>query len=434
MIRRKIAYFSLLGAAAAIALVAQQSATEAPAGFTTPTLGQTLSPAGELTVTSGSQSVSNGIAEPPGDTFALDQAQFERRHDPSTGLGPVFNGTACVECHNNGVAGAASQFTEQRVGHLDVNGNFVNPTITIDEGANTITGRSIVNDRSICPQAQEHIPDTENIRTLRAVLNTLGDGFVEAAGDQAFLAIAANQPAQSNGMIQGEAIQVPIFEAPGLTGVGKFGWKDQDATILSFSGDAYLNEMGVSNRLKPKDVTTVCKVTADVEDTPDALGLADIDHFAQFIRGTQVPPRDTVLATTPDAIAGQTLFNSVGCVTCHVATMTTLPAGTAINGGAYTVPAALGNKVFHPYGDFLLHNVGTGDGIVQVGPADTANKLRTVPLWGLHIKSRFMHDNASQTLGNAIQRHAGEALGVIANFNSLTTAQQQQLITFLNSL
>jgi CxxC motif-containing protein (DUF1111 family) len=235
-------------------------------------------------------------------------------------------------------------------------------------------------------------------------------------------------------MIHGEAIQVPIFEAPGQKGVGKFGWKDQDPTILSFSGDAYLNEMGVTNRLKPKDVTSVCKATTDLEDKPDALGLADIDHFAQFIRGTQVPPRDTALAATPDAIAGQFLFNSVGCVACHVATLTTVPAGTAINGGAYTVPAALGNKVFHPYGDFLLHDVGTGDGIVQAGPADTANKLRTVPLWGLHIKSRFMHDNASMTLGDAIKRHGGEAQAATANFNLLTNAQRQQLITFLKSL
>jgi CxxC motif-containing protein (DUF1111 family) len=432
--QRKIVFFSIIGAAAAVVLIAQQSATEAPAGFTTPTLGQTISPAGELIVSPGSQSVSNGIAEPPGDTFALDQAQFERKHDASTGLGPVFNGTACVDCHNNGVAGAASQFTEQRVGHNDANGNFVNPTITINGGATTITGRSIVNDRSICTQAQEHIPDTENIRTLRAVLNTLGDGFVEAVGDQTFLAIAASQPGQSNGLIHGEAIQVPILEAPGQTGVGKFGWKDQDPTILSFSGDAYLNEMGVTNRLKPKDVTSVCKVTTDLEDIPDALGLADIDHFAQFVRGTQVPPRDVALAATPDAVAGQSLFSSVGCVTCHVANLTTEPPGTLINGGTYTVPAALGNRVFHPYGDFLLHDVGTGDGIVQAGPADTANKLRTVPLWGLRIKSRFMHDNASMTLSDAIQRHAGEAQAVITSFKALAAVQQQQLITFLKSL
>jgi CxxC motif-containing protein (DUF1111 family) len=278
------------------------------------------------------------------------------------------------------------------------------------------------------------VASTETIHALRAVLNTLGDGFVEAAGDQTYLAIAAAQPGQSNGLIQGEAIQVPIFEAPGQTGVGKFGWKDQDESILSFSGDAYLNEMGVTNRLKPTDVTAVCKVTTGVEDVPDALGLADIDHFAQFIRGTRVPPRDTVLAATPAANAGQSLFSSVGCAICHVPTLTTLAPGTVINGGAYTVPAALGNKTFHPYGDFLLHNVGTGDGIVQTGPADTANKLRTAPLWGLHIKARFMHDNASTTLNDAISRHGGEAQSVTANFNGLSPVQQQQLIAFLQSL
>jgi CxxC motif-containing protein (DUF1111 family) len=432
VVRRKIAILAFVGIA--VGLIAQQTETEAPAGFNTPTVQATISPTGELTVLAGSQSVSNGIQEPPGDTFALDQAQFERRHDASTGLGPVFNATSCAECHQNVVTGSASHFTEQRVGHNDANGNFVNPTITINNGANTITGRSIVNDRSICPQAHETVPDTENIRTLRAVLNTLGDGFVEAVDDRTFMAIAANQLAQSNGMIHGEVVQEPILEAPGKTGVGKFGWKDQDPSVLSFVGDAYLNEMGVTNRLKPVDVTSVCKVTTDIEDTPDALGLADIDHFALFVRGTQVPPRNAVLAETSDAITGQNLFTSVGCATCHVPTMTTDRAGTRLNGGTYTVPAALGSKILHPYGDFLLHDVGTGDGIIQGGPPDTANKLRTAPLWGLQIKARFMHDNASATLSDAISRHAGEATQVVANFNALTPQQQQQILTFLRSL
>src|SRR5882757_8456714 len=337
------------------ALIVGQQVAEAPVGFDTPTLAENP----------GSQSVSNGATEPPGDNFALDQAQFERKHDPTqagTGLGPVYNATACAECHQNVVTGAGSQITELRAGHRDASGNFVNPTIFINGGKNTIAGRSLVNDRATCEQAVEHLPATENIRALRAVLSTLGDGFVEAVDDNTLLAIARNQPAQSNGQIHGEAIQIPILEAAGQTRVGRFGWKDQQPTVLSFAADAYLNEMGVTNRLRPKDVTSVCKVSADPEDVPDSLGMADIDHFAQFIRGTKVPPRDAVLAATPEARAGQAMFERIGCNVCHVQAITTAPPGTVINGGAFAVPAALGNKIIHPYGDFLLHDIGTGDG------------------------------------------------------------------------
>ena len=405
-------------------LIAQQAATEAPTGFTTPT----------VTERPGSQSSSNGIPEPMGDSFALDQEQFERVHDPSTGLGPVFNAASCSQCHQNGVTGAASQLTELRVGHLDANGNFVNPTVVINDGAASITGRSILNDRAICDTAQEHVPETETIQARRAVLNTLGDGFVEAVPDATFLQIAADQMKQTSGRIHGEAITIPILEAPGQMGVGKFGWKDQQPTILSFAADAYLNEMGVTNRLRPKDVTSVCKVTTDPEDVPDSIGLADIDHFAQFIRGTLAPPRDAALAQTPYAQAGAELFQMTGCGICHVSTLVTAAPGTVINGGTYTVSAAIGNKTIHPYGDFLLHDLGTGDGIVQAGPADTANKLRTAPLWGLHIKTRFMHDLGSLTLEEAILRHKHEAAHVTRAFSQMTSAQQQQLITFLKSL
>jgi hypothetical protein len=426
MTRRCISVFVLLSGVLAIGFtgVAQQSATEAPAGFETPTLAENP----------GSKSVSNGIVEPPGDTFALDQQNYERIHDVNSGLGPVFNGRACAECHQNPVSGGASQFTELRVGHNDANGNFVNPTVLINDGANMITGRSIINDRAVIPQAQEHIPTTEPIRTLRAALNTLGDGFVEAINDSTLLAIAEHQAEVSDGKIHGEAIQVPVLEAPGQTRIGRFGWKDQHSSLLSFIGDAYLNEMGVTNRLRPKDTTTVGKVTPDPEDVPDNLGLADIDHFAQFVRGTKVPPRDGVLAASADGKAGQALFEKIGCNTCHVENITTAPAGTVIDGGAFTVPDALGDKIIHPYGDFLLHDVGTGDGIVQNPPQDTADKLRTAALWGLRMRPRYMHDLLSLTLENAIERHRGEAEHVSRHFRELTEQEKQELFTFLNSL
>ena len=95
------------------------------------------------------------------------------------------------------------------------------------------------------------------------------------------------------------------------------------------------------------------------------MELGDIDHFARFMRASKAPAQDSQLAQTPKAMRGSKLFEKVGCSICHVPTMTTAPAGTKINGGTYAIPDALGGKNFHPYRIFLLHDVGTGDGIVM---------------------------------------------------------------------
>jgi CxxC motif-containing protein (DUF1111 family) len=119
---------------------------------------------------------------------------------------------------------------------------------------------------------------------------------------------------------------------------------------------------------------------------------------------------------------------------CHVSSITTAAPGTVIDGGMFVVPAALGNHIIHPYGDFLLHDVDTGDGIVQAGPQDTANKLRTAALWGLRERPRYMHDLKSLTLQEAIERHRGEADRESDSFFRLPDAEKKQLIDFLNSL
>ena len=405
-----------------------QAASEAPQGFDT---------------------LTNGLV-----TQALhetDRAVVEERDSIADGLGPIYNAQSCAECHNNPLTGGISQVTELRVGHDDANGNFVNPNITINNGATTIFNRSLVNDRAICPgvvtdgtgaiifnfpntQAQERVPGTEDIRTFRTSLNLMGDGFVEAIDSNTLLAIANNQPNQSGGFIAGQLIQVPVGEAGGALRAGRFGWKNQHASLLSFAGDAYINEQGITNRLNPTDVTSVCDTVADPEDHTGTDGLADIDHQARFMRATKAPSRDTALAATSDAQTGAQLFNLIGCNICHVTSITTAPTGTVINGGAFTVPAALGSKVIHPFGDFLLHNVGTGDGIVQNGGQSTANKMRTAPLWGSRTRDRLMHDGESLTRNEAILRHAGEAVNVINNYRSLSTNQKNQLIAFLNSL
>jgi CxxC motif-containing protein (DUF1111 family) len=98
------------------------------------------------------------------------------------------------------------------------------------------------------------------------------------------------------------------------------------------------------------------------------------------------------------------------------------------------VSNVLGNKIIHPFGDFLLHELGTGDGIVQNGGAASRNRIRTAPLWGLRARGRFMHDNLSFSVEDAIARHSGQGASARANFNALSPADKARVLTFLAAL
>ena len=393
-----------------------ETATEAPTGF---------------------DNLTNGFTTQT--QFDLDRATFEERDDIAEGLGPVYNAQSCAECHQNPVTGSASQIAELRAGHRDGAGNFV-----------AAPGGSLINDRATDASIQERVPGAEDVRTLRMSTSVLGLGFVEAIDSNTLASLASAQARQTNGAIAGLFIQVPVLEAPNQIRGGRFGWKNQNSTLLSFAADAYLNEMGITNRLQLTENTSMgrfvgfgsgfdpvpdnapCVANPTVNCGEDADG--DIDIFARFMRATKAPPRDAALMLTAAAQSGESLFNSIGCNICHTPSLTTLPAGSVINGGAFAVPAALGNKIIHPYSDYLLHNIGTGDGIVQNGGQPTANKLRTAPLWGTRTRDRHMHDGLSLTFTESILRHGGEATGVINNFRALSTTERNQIVTFLQSL
>jgi CxxC motif-containing protein (DUF1111 family) len=380
---------------------AQTGATEAPTGF---------------------DEQGNGMTAPA--TFEADREVFEERESVADGLGPVFNAQACAECHQSPVTGGVSQITELRAGYRGFRGEFRDPP-----------GGSLINDRAIHPDVQEQVPPDATVRTFRASLNTLGDGFVEAIADETLIAIAREQARTSRGAIAGEVIRVPVLEANGTLRVGRFGWKNQHASLLSFSADAYLNEMGITSPFLPEensclgDSVAAFDTVADPEDDGD-----DLEIFARFMRATKAPPRDEALAATDAARNGFRIFEAIGCATCHVSTIVTSPVGTVLNGGAFVVPDALGDKIIHPFGDFLLHDVGTGDGIVQNGPRSTVSKLRTAPLWGLRTRTRFMHDGETVTLNEAILRHGGEASTSSRAYRFLRGNARAQLLTFLSSL
>jgi CxxC motif-containing protein (DUF1111 family) len=423
------------------------------------TLAFLLTPTQFPEAPTGFDNKTNGMVDDA--THQADQTKFDEIEQLSDGLGPLYNAQSCRECHQSPVSGAASQVTELRVGHQGSDGHFRTPDIPIAHGAEVITGRSLVNDRAICPsvafpdkEIQERVPTTETIRTLRISLSLLGDGFVEAIPDQVIIDLSKQQCKTSHGKICGQILYVPIVEAPGQMGVGRFGWKDQHASLLSFAADAYINEMGITNRLQPNEITNLCNAVAEPNDAPGPDGLADIDHFARFIRATKAPARDIQVANSAAAKKGLTLFDKIGCATCHVETLTTAPAGTKVNGGTFVIPGALGSVTLHPYSDFLMHDVGTGDGILQATREhyghqvfqqmsgylskqdfeSSRNKIRTAPLWGVRLRSRLMHDGASTTFFEAIARHSGEAKHVIQQFEKLKRPDQDAIVEFLKSL
>jgi CxxC motif-containing protein (DUF1111 family) len=347
---------------------------------------------------------------------------FEEFETVADGLGPTFNAQSCRECHQNIVTGGASQVAEHRTGRLDLL-QFVESV-----------GGSLIQSRSTHPDIFERVPFEDSVSTLRISTNTLGAGFIEAIANSTLLGIRDRQPAS----IRGRALEVAVLEANNAPRVGRFGWKSQHASLQSFAADAYLNEMGITTPVLPEENTSLGRYIGfgtpfDPVPDPEDDGV-DVVAFANFMRATKAPPRGTINSTVR---AGDTLFNSVGCSGCHVASIRTAAPGTRINGGAIRVRDAVGNKIVHPYSDFLLHDIGTGDGIPVLPGADfasTATQIRTAPLWALRTRNRLMHDGLSFTKQEAIARHAGQASAAKAAYNALTSAQKDQVLAFLDSL
>jgi len=352
---------------------------------------------------------------------------FSERETIADGLGPTYNDVACVSCHQSVDVGAFSQAMEFRAGHI-TNGQFVDAP-----------GGQLVHARGTDSDIVEHITTAETVKAFRITTSALGDGFVECIANQTLQNNVAAQPAGQ----QGTLTAVPVVEANNTLRIGRFGWKSQHASLQSFAGDAYLNEMGITNPFDGGGGTSEnpCSTAegvrnctgapfdpvADPEDDGD-----DVLAFADFMAATRAPGRQNPIPAA--ATRGDSLFNAVGCAVCHTRTFTTAAPGTLINGGVFVVPAALGNKIIHPFSDFALHNIGTGDGIVQNAGQGSANQMRTAPLWGIRARNRLMHEGLNITIFDSIQLHAGQATAARNNFNALTAGQRNDLIAFVLSL
>jgi CxxC motif-containing protein (DUF1111 family) len=342
--------------------------------------------------------------------FAAGLEEFSTPEEADEGLGPVFNEDACIVCHTDPVGGTTGRL-ETRFGRRGNNGKF-------DPLANL--GGSLLQDHAIGRVADgfkffpERVPRGANVVASRMTTPLFGLGLVDAVPDQELIGLAQRQPRDVRGIAN-----VLTDIATGETRVGRFGWKAQVATLQTFSGDAYLNEMGITSPNFPNENCPQGDCTALAHNPVPAVNDTGngVTAFKDFMTLLAPPQRGS------SSQLGEDLFKSTGCATCHTPKLATGPSPVA----------ALDRKVFEPFSDFLLHDMGRlGDGIVQ-GNA-TGRLMRTAPLWGAHARPAFLHDGRATTIAGAILAHDGQGRAARQRFDNLSFDKKRALVAYVNSL
>ena len=344
--------------------------------------------------------------------------KFLTKETKADGLGPVFNGESCAQCHSNGATGGAGfdllLTRVTRIGGIR-NGAYSD---LVDLGGPVLQRRSLQEFDPSYPIPGEVVPPGTQFVSHRITTPLFGAGLIEAIPDATI--VARTQMKLPDG-VAGVANMELNPETSKLE-VSRFGWKAQHSSLSVFAADAYLNEMGITNLLFPnenlpqgKPIGPGLDVVADPEDTED------VPQFAAFMRGL-APPSRAILSV--NAKKGEVIFSQIGCANCHVPAMNTGPNANL----------ALSNKVVACYSDLLVHHMGSqlADGIIQ-GKA-TGDMFRTAPLWGLSKRILFMHDGRATSYEAAILAHGGEAEKAKQRFIALHQGDLNALTEFLGSL
>lgn len=357
--------------------------------------------------------------------FNAGKAGFEEEEGDADGIGPVFNGRSCVECHSGPAAGGSSDVLSTRIG-ATINGRF-DPLLRF--GGPTIQTQGIVGLRGF-QFPGEVVPPQATIVARRRSNPLFGFGLVDAVPDESFHTAALLQE-EFTPETAGRPNEVLDLRT-GRRVVGKFGWKAGLGSVFEFSADAYKDEMGItvpgfladeddrliSEENPPQGKERLLRFNPVV--SPNEPDDEDIVGFNDFITFLAPPPQKPL---TAQGRLGHVVFRQIGCADCHQPAMRT---------GPNTV-RALERVVFHPFSDFLLHDMGAlGDGIEQ-GSA-SGREMRTAPLWGLRELPFYLHDGRAETVDEAIRWHDGQGRGARNRYLDLPEARRHALLTFLNSI
>jgi CxxC motif-containing protein (DUF1111 family) len=428
------------------------------------------------------------------DLLAEARDAFAANEGIGDGVGPIFNQSACGNCHTEGAMGGAGVQIERRFGQVTngvFNGlanrggslrqlftvaNFNNPNLPAGS-----RGRCQPGNPTLCCVPLEQEPAEATVRNVgRLTTPVFGLGLVDALPDSTFDAIAAAQPAAIRGTVNRGQIAIPNPGDPsqsvGSTRVTRFGWKAGVPSLMQFSADAYTNEMAITtqscfrgqslNAFAIESAPNGVPVPDGCDDlaerqtganpggltatqwaqVDDAVGSCagnrteiqdDVFLFAVFMTSLAPGPRD--FSNAIEVSRGDPLFTSTGCSGCHVRNTFRTPANPApldIDGAGEETIRVPANFAFNPFSDFLVHDMGAlGDGIGNDGDSvAVTRRMRTAPLWGARVRNRFLHDGRCSDLRCAILAHSGQALASRNAFAALSSAQQHSLTEFVRSL
>jgi CxxC motif-containing protein (DUF1111 family) len=356
---------------------------------------------------------------------------FRHRWDAKQGLGPVFTQFQCNECHVNPMDGGGGDLTKRITffGKLDNSGNF-DPLA--NEGGILLQNNTVARFKPTCHLPGEVIPADATIIQKRLAPMLFGMGLMGAIPESDILAQAVDK-----GMgVFGQANMVP--DENGVSHVGRFGYKAQNATLLQQSGFAFVHEIGITNPLfldedPPQGGLIPPECATAPEPNDDGTQLVTMYHFLTYV--APLPPQQ-------GNTNGQTLFGTIGCALCHFPSYTTAARVTVLKTwpNQFLFSKALSSQPVNLYSDLLLHDMGTGAGSLQdqipLGQA-SGTQFRTTPLWGLSQRTVYLHDGRTSDINQAIQWHSngtGEATTVLSNFNALSASDQADVIAFIKSL
>ena len=385
------------------------------------------------------------------------KAAFARTSTPDDGLGPIYNEAACGACHAAGATGGAGEVSVLRFGRFRSDGTFdtlsaLGGLLLERQSLGTWTNKS----GQSCTVPTESVPAEATVEGGRLTPPLFGLGLVDAMPDSFFVELAAAEPDAVRGIALGADIKLPDPRIPqqsvGGHRVGRFSWKAVVPSLLEFAAGAYLNEMGVTSQhcvrgqsimafaseLAPNGVPVPVECQDNLPGTDDVVGACDgertaiqenVAAFATFMTFLAPPPRRQSDERFEAASRqGERLFDRVGCARCHTPRTFTTPAHP-FNG----VP---GNYDFHPFSDFLVHDMGAlGDRIGNNGDSiDRIRMMRTAPLWGIRFRTRLLHDGRATSIPAAVAEHDGQAASASASFAALSAHEKKALVQFVLGL